>query len=371
MTTSPPQISLCLIVRDEADALPRFLQAAQGCWDELCAVDTGSTDQTVPLLEAAGARVTHRPWDDDFSAARNASLDLATGDWILILDPDELPEPGFASALRAAVADPQAGALLLSLRNLLSDGHHRDCRLLRAFRRDASVRFEHRIHEDAGRTVGAMLARRGLHLRPVPGRVLHEGYLRARAVGRDKRARDRRILTEAIAADPTDLYLRFKLLEQARFWSDGDLLRSTAAATVQDLAVDSELAAPLPQVPWGGELLTLLAEGTSDDPDDQLALLDGWAPAVAPGPALSLRRAELLEQLGRLDDAVIAYQLCLEMPSDGTPQRTTTRPLLGLVRVALLQGRLDDARALCASALRLSPEDGEARHAATALGVAL
>ncbi len=73
--------------------LPGFLAACAGLWDELCAVDTGSRDATVDLLEAAGARVVRRPWDDDFAAARNASLDLATGDWILFLDADERPTP--------------------------------------------------------------------------------------------------------------------------------------------------------------------------------------------------------------------------------------------------------------------------------------
>ncbi|MFN3346497.1 MAG: alcohol dehydrogenase catalytic domain-containing protein, partial [Candidatus Bipolaricaulaceae bacterium] len=39
--------------------------------------------------KAVGAKVGHFAWCDDFSAARNASLELATGDWILIIDADE------------------------------------------------------------------------------------------------------------------------------------------------------------------------------------------------------------------------------------------------------------------------------------------
>src|SRR6185436_13910378 len=69
-----PRLSLCMIVRDEADLLPRFLEQAQGLWDELCVVDTGSSDSTVDILTKAGARIFHRAWDEDFAAARNAGL---------------------------------------------------------------------------------------------------------------------------------------------------------------------------------------------------------------------------------------------------------------------------------------------------------
>ena len=58
--------------------LPEFLTSCAGAWDELVAVDTGSTDGTVGILQAAGARVLHEPWTGDFSAARNASLAAAS-----------------------------------------------------------------------------------------------------------------------------------------------------------------------------------------------------------------------------------------------------------------------------------------------------
>ncbi len=68
------RLSLCMILRDEEELLPRFLEHARGLWDELVAVDTGSTDRTPRLLAEAGAKVLHRPWTGDFSAARKASL---------------------------------------------------------------------------------------------------------------------------------------------------------------------------------------------------------------------------------------------------------------------------------------------------------
>ena len=52
-------------------------------------VDTGSTDNTIAVARSGGAAVYARAWTDDFSAARNASIRLATADWILYLDADE------------------------------------------------------------------------------------------------------------------------------------------------------------------------------------------------------------------------------------------------------------------------------------------
>jgi len=82
-------LSVCLIVKNEEKCLPRCLRSVQDVADEIIVVDTGSTDRTVQIAEQFGAKVGYFEWCDDFAAARNASLDLATGDWILQIDADE------------------------------------------------------------------------------------------------------------------------------------------------------------------------------------------------------------------------------------------------------------------------------------------
>lgn len=90
-------LSVCMIVRDEARVLPRCIESLGGCWDELCAIDTGSTDGTVDILRGYGARVgidTSCNGDDgaivDFARARDAALALARCDWVLQIDADEV-----------------------------------------------------------------------------------------------------------------------------------------------------------------------------------------------------------------------------------------------------------------------------------------
>src|ERR1700692_4059759 len=82
-------ISLCMIVRNEERFLGDALTSVQGVVDEICIVDTGSSDGTRPVAGSFGARIDFISWHDDFAMARNAALAMATGGWIFVLDADE------------------------------------------------------------------------------------------------------------------------------------------------------------------------------------------------------------------------------------------------------------------------------------------
>ena len=73
-------VSLCMIVRNEGHQLAECLTPVADLFDEIVIVDTGSTDQTVRIARQFTPHVHHFPWCDDFAAARNASLQHATGD---------------------------------------------------------------------------------------------------------------------------------------------------------------------------------------------------------------------------------------------------------------------------------------------------
>lgn len=83
------KVSGCLITKNEAHNLERCVNSMKSIINELIVVDTGSTDNTVETAEAFGASVYHYEWTGDFSAARNAAIEKATGDWIVFLDADE------------------------------------------------------------------------------------------------------------------------------------------------------------------------------------------------------------------------------------------------------------------------------------------
>ena len=83
-------ISLCAIVKNEEEMLPKCLESVQGFVDEILIIDTGSTDKTVEIAKSYGARVEHFEWINDFSAARNFALKQCKTDYALVLDADEV-----------------------------------------------------------------------------------------------------------------------------------------------------------------------------------------------------------------------------------------------------------------------------------------
>ena len=353
-----PGISLCLMVRDEAEMLPAFLASVRGAWDELVAVDTGSRDGTTEILVAAGATVLHRPWTGDFAAARNHGLEAATRDWILFLDPDERASPALVAALRRAAGDPGCGAATLWVSNALPHGHTRGARLLRMFRRDPTVRFLHAIHEDAGEAVAAYLARTGRSLADLAPPLLHLGYVRDRAAAKKKKERDVGILKATLAREPGDLYAWLKLLEQARFWADADLL--AAAGRGAEDALARAPAAAL-HAPWAGELVALCASAAGADPAGALRWLAGFEGRVPPSAAFLLRRGELREVTGDAAGARTDFEGCLALAGNtGFAQLAGVRPRLGLARLALAAGDMDGAARETALGLADAPLDPEA-----------
>jgi len=84
------KISASLIVKNEEEMLPKCLKSIKQV-DEIWIVDTGSTDKTIEIAKEAGAKVyTEYKWADHFSEARNVSKAQCTGDWLLIIDADEI-----------------------------------------------------------------------------------------------------------------------------------------------------------------------------------------------------------------------------------------------------------------------------------------
>ena len=103
----PTHLSACLIVKNEERRLPESLESVAFC-DEIIVVDSGSTDRTVEIARAAGARVLKRPWRG-FATQRNIALDAADGEWALEVDADERVTPRLREEILALVNDAPPG----------------------------------------------------------------------------------------------------------------------------------------------------------------------------------------------------------------------------------------------------------------------
>lgn len=87
---SPPSLSALICVKDEQLLLARTLRSIRPIADEIIVVDTGSTDQTVPIARSEGAKVLSGPTGENFLQAWNFGLEASRGDWVLNLDGDEV-----------------------------------------------------------------------------------------------------------------------------------------------------------------------------------------------------------------------------------------------------------------------------------------
>ena len=83
-------ISLAMIVKNEQDVLERCLDNAKNLFDEIIIVDTGSTDATKQIAKRFTPRVQDFEWVNDFSRARNYAFSLATCDYVMWLDADDI-----------------------------------------------------------------------------------------------------------------------------------------------------------------------------------------------------------------------------------------------------------------------------------------
>lgn len=139
-----------MIARDEERVLKRCLESIEGIYDELVVVDTGSSDATPAIAERHGAKLLHFAEAngadgriEDFSKARNAALNLASCDWILQIDADELLLSGHDAIRNVLKGEPAAA---IAVRMLSGDSEWRSIRI---FRRNAVRGYVSPIHEYA------------------------------------------------------------------------------------------------------------------------------------------------------------------------------------------------------------------------------
>jgi len=98
----PAGHSVLVLTLNEEHDLPRCLASVAGC-DDIVVLDSGSTDRTVELARAAGARVFARPFDHFAGQRNHAQREIPfRHPWVFHLDADEQFTPELAAECRAA-----------------------------------------------------------------------------------------------------------------------------------------------------------------------------------------------------------------------------------------------------------------------------
>ncbi len=186
--TKGTTLSLCMIVKNEAEGLEKCLSTARPHVDEIVVVDTGSTDGTLDIARRYADVIDEIEWPDSFAEARNHSLDLATGDFIVVLDGDEfLPDPLHWRRIRKAISSGDVAVVRIPIKNLLPEGQLIAADRMwqeRVFKNDPVIRYEGRVHNQHFDGMVAYMERTGHRLAEVSSEVIHTGY--AHSVGKMK-----------------------------------------------------------------------------------------------------------------------------------------------------------------------------------------
>jgi (heptosyl)LPS beta-1,4-glucosyltransferase len=83
-------LSVIVIARDEADRIESTLASVKDWADEIIVLDSGSTDATVDIAKRYADIVQVTDWPG-FGRQKQRALDLASKEWVLSLDADEVP----------------------------------------------------------------------------------------------------------------------------------------------------------------------------------------------------------------------------------------------------------------------------------------
>lgn len=98
-------ISVYYITLNEEQRLPESLERVRGWVDEIVVVDSGSTDRTKEIAEAAGALVVHRDWEG-FALQKSFAESLCRNEWVLNLDADEVLSHKLVESIKARFSTP-------------------------------------------------------------------------------------------------------------------------------------------------------------------------------------------------------------------------------------------------------------------------
>ncbi len=201
MSRLPDALSLCMIVKNEERNLPRCLDSVRDLTHEFIIVDTGSTDATPGIAARYGAELI--PFDFttvDFAAARNRAIEHARGQWILVLDADEVLERDSAPKIEKLIAGGENAGYFLERHNHASDSQSPFTDyVVRLFPNRPNYRYCGRVHE----IIDAAILSGGGRLTKTDIRIDH-------SFSSDREARRRKnhwyiqILKEEIANDPSD-----------------------------------------------------------------------------------------------------------------------------------------------------------------------
>lgn len=215
------RLSVCMMVKNETKYLAECLEALQPIRDavstEIVIVDTGSEDDTVEIARKYTDKVYFYPWNNNFAEMRNITIGYAQGEWVFILDADEIMQntKDIIDFLNSGKRKNYAAASI-TFKNLTSKENKNDYSLVkipRLFKR-AGFYYTGAIHEQFV-IQGPIIE--------LKADLAHYGYMSSDAElmeGKFKRSKE--ILQAELEKDPENVYYLYQLSSAYGMYKDFD-----------------------------------------------------------------------------------------------------------------------------------------------------
>ena len=206
--SNQPLLSLAMIVKDEEFTLPLTLNYVKTLVDEIIIVDTGSKDNTIQRAKEYGAKVFEFPWQDDFSLARNFSLEQCRGKWILVLDADEILDQENQEKLKKLLKREELVGFKLKQVSQLDHSLNPEMRILsivRLFPNHPALRYVGCVHE----SLVCLDPSLPYYTEETDICIWHTGFVNILHPKNKKRKRNLKIHLKYLERHPEDLINRF------------------------------------------------------------------------------------------------------------------------------------------------------------------
>ncbi|PRX32585.1 glycosyltransferase involved in cell wall biosynthesis [Orenia metallireducens] len=147
------KLSIGMMVKNEAKHLRECLESLEPVRDaidaELVIIDTGSDDGTVEIAKEFTNKVYFHKWNDNFSEMRNKVIEYCKGEWLFVIDGDEVIEDSY-NLIRFLLAEEQKSynTGLVTQESFTSDDKIHSSSLLqpRLFRNDGEFHYKGAVH---------------------------------------------------------------------------------------------------------------------------------------------------------------------------------------------------------------------------------
>ena len=314
-------LSVCVLMKGDADCLRRIAASVKSLADELVVVCDEPVSETFQsAAQACGARLVPFRWQNDFSAARNAGLEAARGEWVFWTDSDETliaPDP---ATFRELLGREDMLGYFVTIEDQIGATTRTPRQHPSLYRRRSELRYHGRIHEHFEPPLEIQAARLGMKVSASPVRLTHTGY--ELEIRPQKLSRNIALLELELADRPGQFYYLVELGRSLLLASQtrGHGVLKEAAEVLRPALHQPEAPSPLA----AALLEYALAHALAGFPIARQAAADAalrWFPT---SPPLVWRAARWNYEQGKIAEAARLLERVLEMGENRTYDTTVS-----------------------------------------------